>query len=138
MACLTSWAFRQIEEVGNIPGCPFCRAPLLKPEEPIASAIRNRDQDFLATIWLPGLVTWTPGGDEQYDQTERGETWIKRAEELWDDLCKEILDDLDVFYEARGPSAAIEAFICGNAVSAERFLSFGNVFNFYQHYFRRR
>ncbi|KAL8928324.1 MAG: hypothetical protein Q9172_001008 [Xanthocarpia lactea] len=138
MACLTNWAFRQIEEVGNIsPRCPFCRAPLLEPEKSTASAIRKRDEDELANILLPALLTWTPGGEEQYDQTERAETWIQRAEKLWDDICKEILDDLDVFYEAHSPGGAIEAFICGNAIMAERFLSFGNVFNFYQHFIHR-
>ncbi|KAI4218351.1 MAG: hypothetical protein L6R36_009003 [Xanthoria steineri] len=137
MACLITWAFQQIEEVGNaLPGCPFCRAPLQNREGPNRAAVQDSDQNGVISVWLPALAGWTPCGDEQYDQLDSAESWIQRAEQLWDDLCKEILDDLDVFDFTDGPGAAIEGFLCSNAVVAKQFLSFGTVFHFYQNYIR--
>ncbi|KAI4222105.1 MAG: hypothetical protein L6R40_008602 [Gallowayella cf. fulva] len=126
MACLTTWAFRQIEEVGNnSPGCPFCRASLL-----------SRESEEVSDLFI-SLASWTPGGGAQYEQDEdSADTWIDRAEKLWDDLCKAILDDLDTIDVALGPGPAIEVFYCGSARLAEQFLSFGSVFNFFQHYIR--
>lgn len=136
MACLTTWTFQQIEEVENrSPGCPFCRSPLLNLEGPNPAANRDSDDYCLTSVWLPALASWTPGGDEQYDQSDDADTWIQHAEHLWDDLCKEILNDLDAYYFSHGPGLAIRAFLCGNAVAAEQFLSFGTVFQFYQNYF---
>ena len=136
MACLITWAFQQIEEVGNaLPGCPFCRAQLLTREGPNRAAAQESDD--LSRIWLPAIAGWTPGGDEQYDQLDSAEFWIQRAEQLWDNLCNEILDDLDLFdFADDRPGPEIELFVCGKAVVAEQFLSFGTVFHFYQNYIR--
>ena len=135
MACLITWTFQQIEEVGNaLPGCPFCRAPLLSREGPYRLVVKQVDQFY--HLWLPAIARWTPGGDEKYDQFDSAEFWIQRAEQLWEDLCNEILDDLDVFDFAGGPSPAILAFIGRKGEIAEKFLSFGTVFHFYQDYIR--
>lgn len=131
MACLTKWAFRQIEEEGNLsPGCPFCRTSLLRGGRPTQDASLQSEENEL-NFWVQEVSSWTPGGDVQYDNDD---TWIQRAESLWDELCNQILDDLGAFDFSHGPAAEIESFL-RTALSAERFLSFGTVFHFYQAYF---
>lgn len=138
MACLATWAFRQIEEVENrFPGCPLCRAPLLNSVGSNTAFRIESEENEVNIIWLPALASWSPGHDDQYGQLDDdADSWIERAEQLWDDLCKQILDDLDDVNFTYGRSGAVEGFICGNAVVAEQFLSFGTVFHFYQYYSR--
>ncbi|KAI4283330.1 MAG: hypothetical protein L6R38_002245 [Xanthoria sp. 2 TBL-2021] len=141
MACVTKWVFQKIEEEDNVsPGCPICRASLLPPEE--ASQVAKNEaekRELELNMWVRKLSSWTPGGGRRYTYQD---TWIQQAEKLWDDLCNEILDDLDQFDFPPGPAnaiegtGAIESFYCGNAPVAEKFLSFGTVFHFYLAYFR--
>ena len=138
MACLTTWAFRRIEELEDrFPGCPFCRAPLLNSVGSNTASRILSEEDEVNSIMLPALASWSPGHGDQYAQLDDdADAWIQRAEQLWDDLCKQILDDLDDVNLTHGLSGAVESFICGNAVVAEQFLSFGTIFQFYLYYSR--
>ncbi|KAL8990290.1 MAG: hypothetical protein Q9169_008159 [Polycauliona sp. 2 TL-2023] len=108
LTCLVIWVFEQTENAGTpSPGCPCCRAPLWESSDTAARS--EMDEEVDVSYWLQGLNNWTPGGDDQWPGDG---IWIKRAEDLWTELCDKILDDLDQPDFSGGVAAELEDFLC--------------------------
>ncbi|KAI4189574.1 MAG: hypothetical protein L6R41_001370 [Letrouitia leprolyta] len=121
MSCLMIWILKQVDDGSSKTYCPFCAKSFLQ-----LPAVPNRDLDK----WIELLATDSPG-----NPCEKGEEWIRkvrRAEELWNNLCSTILDYVELgISQTEIPLAArIEEYLYGRGQIAQEFLSFGSVFQF--------
>ncbi|KAL8786711.1 MAG: hypothetical protein Q9213_002648 [Squamulea squamosa] len=130
MTCLLTWTLQKAEEGITLVGCPTCRGPFLKHTvQRSRQPVSLEEQELLDGIQQ--LASWTPGGSDEYAIDD--DTWILRAEDLWDKLCNAILDDLvQVDDLSLGPVTTFNRFLDHHVLAAEQILSFERVYNFYQ------
>ncbi|KAI4240736.1 MAG: hypothetical protein L6R40_004981 [Gallowayella cf. fulva] len=145
MTCILTWTLNK-REVGKAANCPICRTSYsadmpdseVEESEPADEETETTDEESEATETedlsplLDALADDMPGTDFRLDEEE--ERWVARAEELWEDLCYDILYSLDHPDLSEGCYIAVPRFIYREVSQAERILSFGTVYNFFQAY----
>ncbi|KAL8672050.1 MAG: hypothetical protein Q9168_003477 [Polycauliona sp. 1 TL-2023] len=94
------------------------------------------DEERDTNRFLGQLTSWVPGGGEGLEVSTITDTWIRRAEDLWSNLCDEILNDLDRHDFSDGVAVAMEDFLCNRIPIAEELVSFGSAVDFYQAFVR--
>ncbi|KAL8953136.1 MAG: hypothetical protein Q9222_001019 [Ikaeria aurantiellina] len=126
MSCLLDWTFARFRRDGETAmQCPICKT--FFSTSPESETVGDED----LRRWTQNLATWNLGNSEEFD-TNTIRT-IRRAEELWANLCDAVLDTLDrKIVRSRDPLVnRIEDLLCGIGFLAQRILSFGSVYNFH-------